>query len=432
MKSVYAKILAWSFLTLVVSLMLFGFVSHQIEMSLGTGELFKHLQTMALTEVRDAWEAGGPARATEVVKRWNSVTGWQHFVLDSQGRDLASGANRSDLIQRLKGRWDQPVGIPGGLMFGTRRVDARYALIVESPFSFEPWTLLPYYGLILLTIAALGWPLAFHIGAPLRSLARTVDRFGQGDLTVRARSGRRDEIGALARSFDRMADRIETLLTAERRLLQDVSHELRSPLARLSFATELVKTEPDANKAVAQLRKEVSRLSDLVGSLLEMTRAEGDPASGQRQEIGLDALIRDLVDDCSVEAGARNCHVEFSCADSVNMTGDPELVRRAIENVLRNAIQYSPANGLVSVRLEEVSQTARVEIRDRGTGVPEEQLSQIFRPFFRVDDSRNGSTGGIGLGLAIATRAVSLHHGWIEAKNAEPGLVVTIGFPLAS
>jgi two-component system sensor histidine kinase CpxA len=226
-----------------------------------------------------------------------------------------------------------------------------------------------------------------------------------------------------------MADRIDTLLTAERRLLQDVSHELRSPLARLSFAAELVKTEPDTGKSVARLRKEISRLSDLIGALLQMTRAEGDPASGQRNEILLDELIRDVVEDCSIEAAARNCEIELKCASSVPVTGDPELIRRAIENVLRNAIRYSPEKALVSVHLEVVAQTARIEIRDRGPGVPEEQLQQIFRPFFRVDDSRNSSTGGMGLGLAIATRAVSLHHGSIEAENVHPGLLVTIRLP---
>jgi signal transduction histidine kinase len=429
MRSVYAKILAWSLLTLLVSMALFFLISRRIEMSLGTSDIFQHLQTLVVQEVSDAYQTGGPARAAEVVARWNHAMGWRHYILDSHGRELATGADRSDLIARINGRWDKPVRIDDGLLFATHPHDSRYTLIVESPFSFEPWTLLPYYGLILLTIAALCWPLAFNIGAPLRSLARTVDRFGQGDFSVRAQSSRRDEIGALARSFDRMADRIETLLTAERRLLQDVSHELRSPLARLSFAAELVKTEPDTGKSVARLRKEISRLSDLIGALLEMTRAEGDPASGQRKEILLDELIRNVVDDCSIEAASRHCEITFTCASSAPVTVDPELIRRALENVLRNAIRYSPEKTLVNVQLEETAQTARIEIRDHGPGVPEEQLSQIFRPFFRVDDSRNGSTGGVGLGLAIATRALSLHHGWIEAKNADPGLLVTIGLP---
>jgi two-component system sensor histidine kinase CpxA len=316
-------------------------------------------------------------------------------------------------------------------MVGSRTSDGRYILITEAAVRFEPWTYLPYYGLILLAVALLCWLLAFNIGSPLRALARTVDRFGQGDLSIRAQSDRHDEIGELAASFDRMADRIETLLTAERRLLQDVSHELRSPLARLGFAAELVRTAPDRDQAVSRLRKEISRLSDLVGALLQMTRAEGDPASGERKEFLLDKLIADLVEDCSVEAAAHRCEIVFQSAGKVPMVGDPELTRRAIENVLRNAVQYSPESAQVDVQLEVSSGAARIGIRDRGAGVPDEQLTRIFEPFFRVDSSRNSTTGGMGLGLAIASRAVSLHHGRIEAKNEHPGLLVTINVPLA-
>jgi two-component system sensor histidine kinase CpxA len=227
-----------------------------------------------------------------------------------------------------------------------------------------------------------------------------------------------------------MADRIETLLTAERRLLQDVSHELRSPLARLSFAAELVRTAPNQDQALARLRKEISRLSDLVGTLLQMTRAEGDPASGERKEFALDKLVADVVEDCSVEAAAHHCEIAFARNGNVSMIGDPELMRRAVENVLRNAVQYSPENARIDVGMKTAQGAAQVEIRDRGPGVPREQLSRIFQPFFRVDDSRNGATGGIGLGLAIAMRAVRLHHGSIEAANAQPGLLVTIKLPV--
>src|SRR5258708_2599822 len=174
-----------------------------------------------------------------------------------------------------------------------------------------------------------------NIGAPLRTLANAVDRFGQGDLSIRLGLARRDEIGNLARSFDRMADRIETLLIAERRLLQDVSHELRSPLARLSFAAELARTAPDHDVAIARVKKEVSRLSDLVGTLLEVTRNEGDPSSRSRATFFLDELVREVVEDCSVENIDRACRVTLPAADPVALVGDRELMRRAVENVLR-------------------------------------------------------------------------------------------------
>jgi two-component system sensor histidine kinase CpxA len=430
MKSVYMKILAWSFLTLVVSLLAFFFVTNQIAMRLGARDVFPHLQALELQDAQEAYEAGGPAQVAAFINRLDRLMGARHYVLNSQGRELATGADRAQLLNQVKGRWGQPIAIPNGAMVGSQTSDGRYALIVQAPVDFEPWTYLPYYGLILLAVALLCWPLALNIGSPLRSLARTVERFGHGDLSIRAHSSRRDEIGELAGSFDRMADRIETLLTAERRLLQDVSHELRSPLARLGFAAELLRTSPDKDQAMARLRKEISRLSDLIGALLQMTRVEGDPASGNRKEFQLDRLMLDLVEDCSVEAAARGCEIVCKVGGEVSIVGDPELTRRAIENVLRNAVQYSPEGERVDVSLEAGAETALIAIRDRGAGVPEEQLTRIFQPFFRVDDSRNGATGGLGLGLAIAMRAVNLHHGAIEARNEDTGLLVSIRLPL--
>jgi two-component system, OmpR family, sensor histidine kinase CpxA len=249
---------------------------------------------------------------------------------------------------------------------------------------------------------------------------------------VRLNSLRKDEIGELSRSFDRMAERIGTLVTAERRLLQDVSHELRSPLARLSFAAELTRTAPDRTAAVARLKKEIDRLTDLVGTLVEVTRAEGDPSATRLEPLQLGELLRNVIEDCSVDATARGCHIGVNGESNLTLRGDRELLRRAVENVLRNAIRYTPRGSTVDVRLECAGQTARISVRDCGPGVPEELLPRIFQPFFRVDDSRDSSTGGVGLGLAIAYRAISVHHGRLWAQNVNPGLSVCIELPMAA
>ncbi|HEY4085454.1 MAG TPA: ATP-binding protein [Bryobacteraceae bacterium] len=429
MRSVYAKILIWAFLTLTISMVLFFFISREIELRMGAGAVFHTTLELELAQTRALYETGGSTAAAEFLNRVNRSMGWRCIVLDSVNRDVTSGKDRTDLRTLLKGEWDHPVGIPGGIAVGIQSSDRRYALVVQAPFSFDPWTTLPYYGLILLTLAALCWPMAYHIYSPLRSLARTFDRFGHGDLAIRQQSRRRDEIGDLARSFDRMADRIATLLTAERRLLQDVSHELRSPLARLSFATALLNTEPNREKGKERIGKEVGRLTTLVNALLEMTRAEGDPASRERKEVPLDQLIRDVVEDCAVEATGHSCNLVLNIQDKIAVSGDEELLRRAIENIIRNAIRYSPAGETINVQLSAAAGAAKIEVRDRGPGVPENRLSQIFEPFFRVDDSRNSATGGVGLGLSIAMRAVKLHNGTIEAKNVTPGLLVTIELP---
>jgi two-component system sensor histidine kinase CpxA len=256
-----------------------------------------------------------------------------------------------------------------------------------------------------------------------------VERFGRGDLTARANFTRGDEIGQMSRAFDQMGERIETLLTAERRLLRDISHELRSPLARLSFAAELLRTADDREAAAARIRKEIARLTVLVGSLLDMTRAEGDPESRKFEPVGLAGLLEGIAHDCRIEAEARHCRVDLA-ASPIEITGDPELLRRAIENVVRNAIRYAPEQSAIEINATAQRSSAVVTVRDRGPGVPEDSLARIFTPFYRVDQSRDSSTGGVGLGLAIASRAISLHHGRITAANEQPGLRVTIELPL--
>jgi two-component system sensor histidine kinase CpxA len=291
---------------------------------------------------------------------------------------------------------------------------------------------LPYYLLILGAVALVCWLLAVNIASPLRGLARTVDRFGAGDLGARVNSTRKDEIGELSRAFDRMAGRIGTLLTAERRLLQDVSHELRSPLARLSFAAELVRTAEDRDAAVERLKKEIQRLTGLVGALLQVTMAEGDPSSTAPERLRLDDLLMEVVDDCRLEADGQGCAIQLRAATPLTVLGDRELLRRAIENVLRNSIRYAPRESAVEVDLTAAKSTATISVRDYGPGVPEEALPKIFQPFFRVDDSRDSATGGMGLGLAIAMRAVGLHHGHLRARNAHPGLLVSIELPVGT
>jgi two-component system sensor histidine kinase CpxA len=228
-----------------------------------------------------------------------------------------------------------------------------------------------------------------------------------------------------------MADRIETLLAAERRLLLDISHELRSPLARLGVAIELGRSGDDTDTTLNRIQKESDRLNSLVGQLLQVTRAEGDAASLRRDPVRLDQLVELLVEESAIEAAAHGCSLRCQGSEPVTIAGDPELLRRAVENVLRNAIRYSPPDTTVEIRLSRSGALAVVEIRDHGPGVPEDALPRIFDPFYRVESDRNRLSGGIGLGLSIARRAVELHRGTIRAANANPGLRIELEFPVA-
>ena len=235
--------------------------------------------------------------------------------------------------------------------------------------------------------------------------------------------------GELSRAFDEMAERIEILLSAERRLLQDVSHELRSPLARLGFAVELAREDDERELALARVRKEADRMTSLVGELLQLTRIEGDPTAGTLQEVSLDQLLRNIASDCEVEAAARGCRLVLGSDQPIVVPGQPELLHRAVENTVRNAIRHTEEGTAVEIGLELKGDLATISVRDHGPGVPEPLLGDIFKPFFRVEDDRSRSSGGVGLGLAIARRAVEVHQGRISARNAQPGLAITIELP---
>ncbi len=432
MKSVYFKILLCSFVTLLLSLGAFVLVSAFVSGAAARGTFITEMHAWQAAEAVHAYQSGGSRVLDDHLRNMHRFLKQEDYLTDARGKDLLTGKDLSELFKLARPGSERPTEYNGQLVVVATSPDNRYRFISLLPPPFSIQSLLPYYFLILVAIALVCWMLALNIARPLRDLARAVDRFGRGELDVRLKSRRRDEIGELSRSFDRMAERLGTLVTAERRLLQDVSHELRSPLARLSFAAELTRTAPDRAAAASRLKKEIDRLTDLVGALVEVTRAEGDPSATRLEPLQLGDLLRSVVDDCRVDADVRGCGIGMSGDLHQTLRGDRELLRRAMENVVRNAIRYTPRGSTVDVNMASTGQTVRISVRDCGPGVPEELLPKIFQPFFRVDDSRDSSTGGVGLGLAIASRAISVHHGRLWAQNVNPGLSVCIELPLAA
>jgi len=424
-KSVTAKILAWCIVVLLISTAAYMVVSIIIVNQIVP--YFIDITSLQQDDAIRSYESGGPAALNEYLERLHRYVPVQHFLTDAAGRDLVNGASHAELLAKGATRFQSG---PNDV-FVTRSPDHHYSFIAVSPRRSMA-TFLPFYMLAPLAVCLLGWALAVDVASPLRKMAREVERFGRGDLTVRLDSSRRDEIGGVSRAFDNMADRIETLLTAERRLLQDVSHELRSPLTRIGFAAALTKTAEDREAAADRLNQEISRLAELVNGLLQMTRAEGDPSNRVMQEVSLPELIGRVAQDCELEARVRGCELTFRLGTCRQLYGDYELMHRAIENVVRNAIYYSPENSIIGITLECTASAAKISVRDSGPGVPDDALPKLFQPFFRVDPARSSSTGGVGLGLAIAKRAVAMHGGSITAQNVYPGLLVCIELPLAN
>ena len=428
MRSLFAKFLIWFLAAMAITVA--GFViitTRSFTAARGRGHIFGRMLSMQLEEARHAYEQGGQPALGAFLVRLDAEMPAQGILTDSTYHDLMTGKDRRDLVEMAerRGRAFQP-----GVIARASH-DGKYWLFLISRgrpgFSFFE----PQYLWIVGAMVVLSYLLALHLTSPLRSLQKAVERFGKGDLAARVGSRRHDEVGRLARTFDTMADRMETLLTAEHRLLLDISHELRSPLARLSVATELARSgEPEAREAALnRIEKEGERLNSLVGELLQVTRVEGDPSSLRKEPVRVDELLANLVGDCSVEAEARGCRLEMKKPPAVTIQGDAELMRRVVENVVRNAIRHAPQGTPVEVSLENGGAGARIRVRDYGPGVPEEPLPHIFDPFYRVDTDRNRTSGGVGLGLAIARRAVELHKGRIEAHNSNPGLAMEIDLP---
>jgi signal transduction histidine kinase len=268
--------------------------------------------------------------------------------------------------------------------------------------------------------------------SPIRRIAATIALFGQGNLSVRVNTRRQDEIGQLGRSFNQMAERLERLIVSERRLLGDISHELRSPLARLKFAIKLARTSADSKSALDRIERDVDRIASLVADIVEINFIECGPVVEGAGIVRAGDVVDEVVRDCQVEADIRGCRIAMSGHLSGQVMGNRELLRRAVENVLRNAIRYSPESSTIDVSITEDYRAATIAIRDYGPGVPEDALTRIFNPFFRVDEARDAMSGGSGLGLSIAKQAVQVHQGTITAENASPGLRVKIQIPLCA
>ena len=291
---------------------------------------------------------------------------------------------------------------------------------------------------LAMVVGLVSLALARYLARPVRVLRDATRRLGVGDLAARVGSPvvrRNDEIGALARDFDAMAEQLEKLVSSQQRLLQDVSHELRSPLARLRVALELARSK--GGEVVAEpldrIELETTRLDDLIEQLLLLERLQAGDHDHRRESIDLGGLVREVVDDASFEAAPAGRTVRLVEAPTIYIEGHVALVRSAIDNVVRNAIRHSPDDGSVEVELDEVGDRARLRVRDHGAGVPGDDLESLFEPFFRVADARDRRTGGSGLGLAIARRAIELHRGSIRAANVNGGgLEVVIELPVTT
>jgi two-component system OmpR family sensor kinase len=288
---------------------------------------------------------------------------------------------------------------------------------------------------IALVVSALtSWWLAEHLSAPIRRIQAGARALASENLDVRVSAGledRKDELAVLARDFDAMADQLRANRSATTQLLRDISHELRSPLARMRVALGLARQPPaDFQVQLDRLEREIERLDSLISQVLKLARLHGTDALMERETFDLDEMIEEVVRDASFEGAAKNCRVSLQGAAHAAILGNRELLRSAIENVLRNAVRYSPTDAQVLVSISRTGSGLEILIRDGGPGVPPADLQRIFEPFYRVAESRDRDSGGEGIGLAITSQVMKAHGGSAKAANASGGgLEIRLSLP---
>ncbi|ENO84809.1 HAMP domain-containing sensor histidine kinase [Thauera linaloolentis] len=278
--------------------------------------------------------------------------------------------------------------------------------------------------------------LAWYFARPIRKLRGAFEAVAAGRLDTRigdSLAGRDDELARLGQDFDRMAERLQDLLDGRQRLLHDVSHELRSPLARLQAAADLARQRPERGESfIERVERETVRMDRLVGELLTLARLDAGMAESVAEEVDLAELIARIAEDAELEGRVRGCAIGAEVDEDLHVAGHPELLHRMLENVVRNAVRHSPEHGYVHIgaHADPGRGAAVVDIADTGPGVPEEDLESIFQPFRRGEGA---AAGGYGLGLAIARRVAEAHGGGVSAANRPGGgLRVSISLPLAA
>ena len=411
------------------------------------------LRTAVLNEAVNAYEEGGEQSLHQYFDNLDSTQHVRAYLFDEKGNELS---------RRPAPDWAMRVAAGGprsphdGFLFPAPPVQRdsrassdgkhRYTIVLglpPGPRVFIGPRGFPFTGLIIgvITSGLVCYLLSWYLTKPIVRLRTATRQLAAGDLKARTgarANARSDEVAGLMRDFDAMAERIETLLRAQSRLLNDISHELRSPLARLNVALGLARQRAGVESAdmLDRIELEASRLNELISRILTLARLEDGEQLVPQTPVPLDELVTSVTEDAEFEAQARHCHVRTSIPEgNWEVRGNPSLLNSAVENVVRNAIRYTQEGTSVDVELLRTakagSQEAVLRVSDCGPGVPAEALTKMFEPFYRLDDARGRQTGGVGLGLAITERAVRFHGGKVKAFNRDAGgLMVEIRLPL--
>jgi signal transduction histidine kinase len=441
-RSLYLKIFVWFWLAMIIiNVAVFAMLS--ATRPTPTGRSWRDLTQVGpnAQKAAELFEQSGPAALTAALHATEKASGVSATFFDESGKELSGRAippGAEELIAKAVESREIEFNFAGRNTLVARPVVSskgqRYmyvAYIPRPPFQIS-WQPLALRLLVVLVIGGIFcyW-LARYLTTPLLKLRATTNELAEGNLSARVGTKlakRRDEVGQLGRDFNQMAGHLESMVKAQQRLLGDISHELRSPLARLGVALGLARQRAgeSAGSALDRIERESDSLNEMISQLLALTRLESGTDGRKRAEVDLTALVREVADDADFEARSQNRSVQVVSTEQCSINGVEELLRSAVENVVRNAVRFTREGTAVEVALRKQNGAgdnfAIISVRDRGNGVPDEALDKIFRPFYRTEDARDRqSGGGTGLGLAITERAVRMHGGTVQASNAPDG-----------
>jgi signal transduction histidine kinase len=456
MRGIFVKILLWFW----VSLVLVGLAVH---VAIITTEMPIEVRLQRFSDqalvgyVRSAAELldrDGPAAVAAFFGQLERTMRIRALMLGEDGREVSGRTvppEAAALVARARAASETEVKAEGHMIWKARQVTTpggrHYVMLVGAPTQLlrllqdAPSAQLLRLLAVLLTAGVVCYGLARYVARPLGTLREATRQVAAGNLSARvgpAMGRRADEFADLGRDFDRMAERIEGLMTSERRLLRDISHELRSPLSRLNVALGLARQRAgEEQAALDRIEREAERLNFLIGQLLTLARLESGAREPEREPVDLTRVVQEVAEDADFEARSRDRSVRVTESCDAVLLGAAELLRSAVENVVRNAVRHTREHTVVEVAMrpdgDDRSPRVRVSVRDHGSGVPERALADIFHPFYRIGDARERETGGAGLGLTIVDRTVRLHGGTVRAANAPGGgLVVEMSLPVAT
>jgi two-component system sensor histidine kinase CpxA len=435
--------------TLVVIVMIAWSASYAFETEKIPGLGITRMESALNEQLRGARQAmlDDGVDALRAVQAEAKGRGISLHVFDTSEKEVLTGQVRPDIAQAIAHATPDEQGLASGhsrllpivLPNGTKYMAVAtfgstplWRMLYRRPNIF--WNQVIIASLISAIFSAI---LAFYIAVPLSRIRTGAQRVAAGDLDARVGDlpfGRSAEMLALAHEFDAMAARLKELVDGQRRLVRDISHEMRSPLARQHVALELARSQVSASDALMQLdriEREAERLEEMIAQSIQLSRMETTKQDGT-EPIALDELVADIAADAAYEAQAKNCTLEYQQTASMTVQAEADLLASAIENIVRNAVNYTREDSTIRIHLDRVEHKARLRVTDTGPGVPDDAFERIFEPYFRTDDARARRSGGSGLGLAIAKRAVERQGGHIRASNVPGGgLEVEITLPLA-